>query len=184
MLGEPRRSSLERSRVGYGEFHYNALLQAAGSFISKGSVLTRRSRLEYLCFMAIFRIIIHGFVLSTANIISILVGFGVYKILKTTHQLLVQIPVAVILSIGIFLVWMTFVRIPLLKPISVKSLKDFSWIFLASLAWGPIIFIPLHFGSQGYLTGSGNIIALFQFQLPVNVLAILVARRMIQTPSK
>jgi len=134
--------------------------------------------------MALFRIIIHGFALSAANIISIIVAFGVYKILKTPHQLLVQVPVAVILSIGIFLLWLIVARLPLFKFISIKSLRELSWIFLASLAWSPIIFIPLHHTSQGYLTGSGNIIALFQFQLPVNVLVILVAKRIIRPVSK
>jgi len=134
--------------------------------------------------MALFRIIIHGFALSAANIISIIVAFGVYKILKTPHQLLVQVPVAVILSIGIFLLWLIVARLPLFKFISIKSLKELSRIFLASLAWSPIIFIPLHHASQGYLTGSGNIIALFQFQLPVNVLVILVAKRIIRPVSK
>ncbi len=134
--------------------------------------------------MALFRVIIHGFALAAANIISIIVAFGVYKILKTPHQLLVQVPVAVILSIGIFLLWLIVARLPLFKFISIKSLKELSWIFLASLAWSPIIFIPLHYTSQGYLTGSGNIIALFQFQLPVNVLVILVAKRIIRPVSK
>lgn len=126
--------------------------------------------------MALFRIIIHGFALSAANIISIIFAFGVYKILKTPHQLLIQVPVAVILSIEIFLLWLIVARLPLFKFISIKFLKEFSWIFLASLAWGPIIFIPLHHASQGYLTGSGNVIALFQFQLLVNVLVVIVAR--------
>ena len=130
--------------------------------------------------MALLRIIIHGFVLSATNILSIIVAFGVYKMLKVPHQLLVQIPVAIALSISIFLVWMLLVRIPLFKFISIQTVKEFSWIFLASLALGPIIFIPLHHASQGYWTGSGNIIALFQFQLPVNVLVILVAKRIIR----
>ena len=184
MSGEPQRSSLERSRVGYGEFHYNALLQAAGSFISKGSVLTRWSRVAYQKAMALFRIIIHGFALSAANIISIIVAFGVYKILKTPHQLFILVPVAVILSIGIFLIWILLTRLTPFKFIFIKTLREFSWVFLTSLAWGPIIFIPLHHTTQGYLTGSGNIIALFQFQLPVNVLVILVAKRIIRTVSK
>lgn len=146
--------------------------------------MTWWSRVEYQRTMALFRIIIHGFALSAANIISIIIAFGVYKILKTTHQMLVQVPVAVILSIGIFLLWLIVARLPLFKFISIKSLRELSWIFLASLAWSPIIFIPLHHISQGYLTGPGNIIALFQFQLPVNVLVILVAKRIIRPVSK
>ena len=133
--------------------------------------------------MALFRIIIHGFALSASNIISIIVAFGVYKILKTPHQLLIQVPVAVILSIGIFLLWLVVARLPFFKFISIKSLRELSWIFLASLAWSPIILIPLHHISQGYLTGSGNTIALFQFQLPVIVLVILVAKRIIRPVS-
>ena len=130
--------------------------------------------------MALFRIILHGFALSAANIISILAAFGAYQTLRPTHQLVFQVPVAVVLSIAIFLLWMLLVRIPLLKFIAIKTFKELSWIFLASLAWGPIIFLPLHHTSQGYLTGSGNIIALFQFQLPVNVLVILVAKRILR----
>ena len=146
--------------------------------------MTRWSGVEYQRIMVFFRIILHGFSLSTANIISIIVAFGVYKALRPVHQLAVQIPVAVALYIAIFLLWMLLVRIPFFKFIAIKTFKELSWIFLASLAWGPIIFIPLHHTTQGYLTGSGNIIALFQFQLPVNVFVILVAKRILRPVSK
>lgn len=134
--------------------------------------------------MALFRIIIHGLALSAANIFSIISAFGVYKMLNTPHRLLIQVPVAVALSIVIFLFWMLLVRTPLFKSISVRSLKELSWIFPASLALGPIVFIPLHHATQGYFTGTGNIIALFQFQLPVNILVILVAKWIINPLSK
>ena len=126
--------------------------------------------------MALFRIVIHGFALSGANIISIRVAFGVYNALKPAHPFVVQVPVAVVLSITIFLLWMLLVRISPFKFITVKTLKELSWIFLASLAWGPVIFIPLHYSS--------NITAIFQFQLPVNVLVMLVARITIRPQSK
>lgn len=138
----------------------------------------------YLGSMAIFRIIIHGFVLSAANMIAIMTAFRVDNALRSTHSLVVQVPVAVILSMVIFLVWILLLKIPFLKYIAVKTVKELSWILLSSLAWGPILFVPLHLSAPGYLTGSGNILSLFQFQLPVNVLAILVAKGIIRPGSK
>ena len=134
--------------------------------------------------MVIFRIIIHGFVLSAANMISIITAFGVDSDLGPTHSLFVQIPVAVILSITIFLVWILLLRIPFINHIAFKTVKELSWIFLSSLAWGPILFVPLHLTSPGYLTDSGNIFSFFQFQLPVNVLVILVAKGIMRFESQ
>ena len=75
-----------------------------------------------------------------------------------------------------FLMWVYFLRIIPVKILIFPTARDFSWIFIASLAWGPITFIPLHLATQGYITGIGNIIGLFMFQLPVNLIVLVVLR--------
>lgn len=41
-----------------------------------------------------------------------------------------------------------------------------------------LIFVPLHYVSQGYLTSIGNILGIWFFQVPVNLLAILAAHKL------
>ena len=119
---------------------------------------------------------IHGLILCSANLISIVIGFFVYLSLGFGNQIVVQVPIATLLTFILFLMWAFFLRLIPTQILKFPSAKDFSWIFIASLAWGPITFIPLHFTTQGYITGIGNIIGLFMFQLPVNLIVLVVLR--------
>ena len=53
--------------------------------------------------------------------------------------------------------------------------QEFIYIYFAALIWAPVIYIPLHYVTQGYLTSFSNIIALWIFQLPVNLISIIAA---------
>ena len=46
--------------------------------------------------------IVHGFMLTLANFISIILGFVIYYIIKAPNQIMIQVPVAVLLSCVIF----------------------------------------------------------------------------------
>jgi len=43
-----------------------------------------------------------------------------------------------------------------------------------SILWAPLVFVPLHYFTQGYVTSVGNLVALVLYQLPVNLLALFV----------
>jgi hypothetical protein len=65
-------------------------------------------------------------------------------------------------------------RILPFSRLHLHSTAEKRWAFMASLAWGPVVFVPLHYFTQGYLTSVGNIAALIMFQVPVNAIAMLV----------
>jgi len=126
--------------------------------------------------MKLIRIAIHGLILCGANLIAIIVGFFAYLSLSSGNQFVIQAPIAAVITLIIFLLWTYFLRFLPIKTLGLLSIREFSWVFIASLAWGPITFIPIHLTTQGYLTGMGNIFALFTFQLPVNLLVLVVVR--------
>lgn len=45
-----------------------------------------------------------------------------------------------------------------------------------ALLCAPVVFIPMHYVTQGYLTAASNIVAIWIFQAPVNIVAAIVAR--------
>jgi len=110
-----------------------------------------------------------------ANIGAIYCGFIIYHLLKPANQIAVQLPVAVILSISGFVIWNLFLRINFFKKFTIKEKHEFIYIYFAALLWVPLIFVPLHYVSQDYLTSFGNIIAIWIFQLPVNLISIVAA---------
>ena len=125
--------------------------------------------------MKTLRICLYGFVLTIANMGSIITGFMVYHLLKPANQLAVQLPVAAILSIIAFVAWSWLIQHLAFKRLALQEPSEFLWIYIVSLLWFPIIFVPLHYVTQGYLTAVGNIVAVLFFQLPVNGMAIVIA---------
>jgi hypothetical protein len=59
--------------------------------------------------------------------------------------------------------------------LSLHGRAEWFWTYLLALLWTPLIFVPLHSVTQGYLTSFSNIIATWLFQLPTNALALLIA---------
>lgn len=120
---------------------------------------------------------VHGFFLTLSNIFAILAGFAITKVTPAIKQLTIQLPVAVLLTLIIFLLVEKLAnRFSFLSfPLQGKQ----SWIltYLFSLVCTPFVFIPLHFLTQGYLTSFSNILAIWLFQLPVNFIAIFLTAR-------
>lgn len=129
--------------------------------------------------MTILRICLHSLILTLANIASILIGFGLYHSLKPVNQIAVQIPAAVMLSIIAFVTWGLIIHHLPFQRLFWENSRELAWVYLAALLWGPLIFVPFHYVTQGYLTAFGNILPTWLFQLPVNLLAVLAARRLI-----
>lgn len=129
-------------------------------------------------FMKILRILLHSFVLAIANVGSIIAGFGIYQILKPANQIAVQAPSAVVFSVIAFLLWSFLFRSLSITHLSLQERNEIAWMFVFALVWAPIIFVPLHYVTQGYLTAFGNILGIWLFQVPTNFLAIVVARKL------
>ncbi|MBW1697661.1 MAG: hypothetical protein JRH18_12480 [Deltaproteobacteria bacterium] len=127
--------------------------------------------------MKFFRIATNGFVLCAANLMAITVGFSASHFFKPANQLAAQLSIAAILSFILFLIWGFFLRIPLFRFIALQSYRDHAWVFIASLAWGPVALFSIRFVIRGYVPGMGNVMTLFLFQLPVNLLVLIVVRK-------
>jgi len=124
--------------------------------------------------MKVFRVILHSFILSLINLISIVFGFGVYHFFMSYNQLGIQIPVGAVFSIIVFTTWVVILKYKGVSRLLPESRIEIFLIFLLSLAWLPIIFVPLHFITQGYLTSFGNIYINWIFQVPVNLIIVII----------
>jgi hypothetical protein len=124
-----------------------------------------------------FTIYINGIVMAAINITSILAGFAVYSIWEPSNQLGVQVPVAAALSTAAFLIWGVLVGILRWQYVYLRGKADLFMVYLASLTFSPIIFVPLHYVAKGYATSFSNITGMWTFQVPVNILVILLAAR-------
>jgi hypothetical protein len=119
------------------------------------------------------RIALHSFIMAGLDFASILMAFGLYKILGPRNQILFQAPVAGLLCVVAFVLW-DVLQAHLLAW-SLLSRREYLLTYLATFFWFPPIFYPLHYLTQGYLADFGNITATWAFQAPVNALALLAA---------
>jgi hypothetical protein len=121
------------------------------------------------------RALIHGFVLAVATIGAIGVGFAVYKMIGLKNQIAVQVLIAGLVCVGAFAGWGWLAHRVTGGGLSLANLKELGIAYAAAFIWMPILFVPLHFTTQGYLTSLGNIFTVWLFQLPFNLLSLLVA---------
>jgi hypothetical protein len=126
--------------------------------------------------MKIVRVGLHSLVLVIADIAGIAGGaLAAFRISGVPNQVGLQLPIAVMLSICFFSVWILSLRAlgpRRLQPVIPKELRV---CFAVSFLWAPLVFVPLHYCTQGYLTSIGNLVALALYQLPVNALALFGA---------
>lgn len=122
----------------------------------------------------LIRIGLNSLVLAGSNIVCIIIAYGLYYYLRPANQIAFQAPVAAILSIAAFLIWLKGVARFHLQGLYFETKGEFVWSFLLALLWSPLIFWPLHFGTQGYMTVFSNITAIWLFQVPTNGLAIVI----------
>lgn len=125
--------------------------------------------------MKFFRPVIHGLALATINIGASLVGFAAYKVLGVGHQLLVQVAVAVLVTVVAFVLWYYVVRRVRSGIAALGGLGAYVWTYGLAFAWFPALFVPLHYVTQGYLTSFANIYNMWLFQAPTNALALAAA---------
>ena len=130
--------------------------------------------------MKAFRVLAAGLVLLFANLSGIFAGFLAYHAVRPANQIAVQVPIAVLLSVLLYLAWTLVSRIRPFSRLTLQSILEEGGAYMASLVWGPVVLVPLHYFTQGYLTGVGNITVLILFQAPVNAIAILAAIKIAQ----
>ena len=119
--------------------------------------------------------ILHGFALSAVTIVAIAVGFAVYNLVGLRDQIAVQVLTAGTVCVVAFAVWGFVVHRLSRGRLSLADLKELGLAYAAALLWTPVLFVPVHYVTQGYLTSFGNILATWLFQVPFNLLALMVA---------
>jgi len=125
--------------------------------------------------MRLFRILLHGLLLFLANSAATYAGFIVFRLMKPANQIAIQVPIAAVLSVLLFVMWSLLVRVLPFRRLILRTPFEFAWVFLAALLWNPLVFVPLHYLTQGYFTSPGNIMASMIFQFPVNLAALALA---------
>lgn len=123
--------------------------------------------------MKIIRVGLHGLVLAMADIVGIAAGAGAaFKILGVRNQIWLQLPIAVVLSAGFFYAWILALRGLRFRGLQPAGSKELVACLVVSVLWAPLVFVPLHYFTQRYLTSIGNLVALAAYQLPVNALVL------------
>ena len=132
--------------------------------------------------MQMIRVGLHSMVLVMADIAGIAGGaLAAFHILGVANQVALQLPIAVLLSVGCFWVWIFSFHVLRLRSLQLASSKDLGTCLVLSFLWAPVVFVPLHYFTQGYLTSIGNLVALAVYQLPVNGLALFGSRLLQQS---
>ena len=125
--------------------------------------------------MKFARIALHGVVLTSINIVSIVAGFLAYQYLfRHQHPIQIQVPVALaVTSLG-FLFWKMLVRVSGKVSIMMNGFPEYFAVYCVAFIWTPVLFIPAHRVFAGYVTAPGNILAIWMFQMWANALALAV----------
>ncbi len=123
--------------------------------------------------MKTVRVGLHSLVLAIADVAGIAGGaLAAFRLLGVPNQVRLQLPIAVVLSVGCFWLWLLSLRLLRWKGLQAVSPRELGACLVASLLWAPLVFVPLHYFTQGYLTSIGNLVAMAVYQLPVNALAL------------
>ncbi len=123
--------------------------------------------------MKAIRIGLHSLALTAADMAGIAGGAMIaFKALGVSNQVWLQLPIAVVLSPVLFAAWAFLLQGLGFRRLQFVEAKELVACLAASLLWAPLVFVPLHYFTQGYLTSMGNLVALAGYQLPVNSLAL------------
>lgn len=124
--------------------------------------------------------VVHGFMLALANFSSIIFGFVIYYIIKGPNQIIIQAPIAIVLSCIIFSTYLYIYSKTKIGRDRYISATNCYTIYIYSLVWSPIIFISIHYITQGYLTSFENILYQWLFQIITNIIVIFISRLVVK----
>ncbi len=109
--------------------------------------------------------LLHALVLTILIFLSIAIGFFFWKLVGG-RQIMVQSLVGVLIANLSFWMW---IKWSVARGIRVaENNYQATGFWILSLLLPAIIFVPLHYFTQGYLTSWGNISAITLYVIPVN----------------
>jgi hypothetical protein len=115
---------------------------------------------------------LHAAVLALVNLAGLLLGFLAFGATGQGNQAAVQILIGITASPIGFGLWVWAINKGAPRRFRYRSREDGGWTYLLALPWAAVIFVPLHYLTQGYLTSVSNILALWMFQLVTNAVVI------------
>ena len=125
--------------------------------------------------MRTLRVALHGLALGLATILSIMAGYAVYRASGLSEQVVIQVLAAGIVCTFSFALWGKVVHVASSGRLTLKSLPELGVSYLLGFVWSAVVFVPFHYMTQGYVTTWDNILAMWLFQVPFNLLALMVA---------
>jgi zinc transporter ZupT len=117
------------------------------------------------------RLLLTIVVVSAINLVSIIVGFGAYHLSGGGHQLVVQVPVAILSGIAGVLLWLVGLR----RLHRIDPDRDSILIFVLAFPAGAVLFTIVHYVVTGSPTSFGNIGGAWVAQLVENLVALPLA---------
>jgi cytochrome bd-type quinol oxidase subunit 2 len=124
------------------------------------------------------RVVLHSAILALANLCSIWFGFLAFALSSVQNQLGVQLPVAFLVSVLMFGAWVKVVESRGPAGSRIRSRRDWIWIYVLAPVCAALVFVPLHYVVEGYLTAFSNLTALWAFQLVVNVAVVAISKQL------
>ena len=123
------------------------------------------------------RRLLHAIALVTANFAGLWLGFLAFYVADTANQLAVQLPIAVVVSVAAFVAWIRLVNGRGSARLRFGERADAAWVHGLAPAVAALAFVPLHLATTGYLTAVTNVLAVWGFQLVVNLVVVGAAAR-------
>ena len=119
----------------------------------------------------IIKLALNASVFSGINFAGITVGFYAYYFSGSGNQLMIQIPLAAVMSIAGVMVWLLYFS----RWHNLELETDAIYVFLLNFPCTAVLFTGLHYLFTGYLTAFSNITGLGMFAFIANVPALVVA---------
>ena len=119
----------------------------------------------------IIKLVLNAFVFSGFNKVGIAVGFLAYHYSGFPNQLMIQVPLAVAVSVAGVMMWLLYFG----RWHRLDLEADAFYVFLLTFPCGALLIVPIHYLLTGYLTGFGNILGGWVFAFLANVLALVLA---------
>lgn len=124
-------------------------------------------------------ILFHAVVLAGINLGSILLAFVLYILMQRPgNQVLFQGGLAAVFSIAMYAAFTWVLEKAGMAAWLLKDRRAHLMAYLLAFFAFAVIFVPLHYVTQGYLTGVENILISWAFMAPVNALGLWAAWRL------
>ena len=121
-------------------------------------------------------LLIHGLVLGGLNLVGVAVGAMLHSAcLPTSAQAYVVLPVALVFSVATFAAWSALAGMLWPNRMRLRRMTQLIWCWVLALVWGTAMFAPIHYLMWGDLAAMRHMVALWSYQMPINLFAVAIA---------